>query len=67
MLNQALILAKLALLQQPALVRFRAGTRCVQLGGKGFGEPLTFDAAYYKTLLQKPWADPKAEMGSMIG
>ncbi len=37
------------------------------LGGKGFGDPLTFDATYYRTLLQKPWNDPKVEMSSMIG
>ncbi|KAK9865588.1 hypothetical protein WJX84_009924 [Apatococcus fuscideae] len=37
------------------------------LGGKGFGDPLTFDGTYYKTLLKKPWADPTAEMGKMIG
>ena len=39
----------------------------VQLGNKGFGDPLTFDNQYYKSLLQKPWEDPTNSMGSMIG
>jgi len=30
------------------------------LGSKGFGPPLTFDAAYYTTLLARPWADASA-------
>ena len=38
-----------------------------QLGNKGFGDPLTFDNQYYKSLLQKPWEDPTNEMASMIG
>jgi len=42
------------------------------IGGKGFGDPLTFDNSYYVTLLAKPWADPKAskedlEMLSHVG
>ncbi len=40
---------------------------CAQLGNKGFGEPLTFDNAYYPALLAKPWADPAKPMGNMIG
>ena len=39
----------------------------MQLGGKGFGDPLTFDATYYRTLLQRPWNDPTVEMRTMIG
>jgi len=37
------------------------------LGGKGFGDPLTFDNVYYTTLLEKPWTDTKDEMKQMIG
>eukprot|EP00891_Asterochloris_glomerata_P008359 jgi/Astpho2/8359/Aster-01424 len=38
------------------------------LGNKGFGEPLTFDNTYYKTLETKPWAGPNPpEMAKMIG
>ena len=42
------------------------------IGGKGFGAPLVFDNTYYKTLLAKPWSDPKASaddraMASHIG
>ena len=40
---------------------------CLQLGSKGFGDPVTFDNAYYPALLAKPWADPTNSMGSMIG
>ena len=34
------------------------------LGGKGYGDPLTFDSVYYKTLLEKPWLsdDPMMQM-----
>lgn len=39
----------------------------VQLGNKGFGEPLIFDNAYYTALLEKPWLDPNNKMASMIG
>ena len=39
----------------------------MQLGSKGFGDPLTFDNTYYRSLLQKPWEDPTNSMGSMIG
>ena len=38
----------------------------VQLGGKGFGDALTFDNAYYKSLLTKPW-ESKDAMAQMIG
>ena len=42
------------------------------IGGKGFGAPLEFNNAYYKTLLSRPWSDPKASaddraMASHIG
>jgi L-ascorbate peroxidase len=37
------------------------------LGGKGFGDPVTFDNAYYTALLAKPWLNPKDDMASMIG
>lgn len=38
------------------------------LGSKGFGDPLTFDNAYYTALRQKPWAAPNADsMAKMIG
>lgn len=41
---------------------------CIQLGSKGFGDPLTFDNVYYTALLQKPWAAPNADsMAKMIG
>lgn len=39
----------------------------MQLGNKGFGDPVTFDNAYYKALLQKPWNDKQNSMASMIG
>ena len=38
----------------------------VQLGGKGFGDALTFDSAYYQSLLKKPW-ESKDAMAQMIG
>jgi L-ascorbate peroxidase len=37
------------------------------LGNKGFGEPLTFDNAYYTALLRKPWENKNDSMASMIG
>lgn len=37
------------------------------LGSKGYGDPVTFDNEYYKSLLRKPWLDPKDPMASMIG
>ncbi|GAQ88790.1 L-ascorbate peroxidase [Klebsormidium nitens] len=36
------------------------------LGGKGFGDPTTFDNSYYKILLNKPWETDTA-MTKMIG
>ncbi|XP_020269879.1 putative L-ascorbate peroxidase 6 isoform X2 [Asparagus officinalis] len=36
------------------------------LGSKGFGNPVVFDNAYFKILLEKPWAS-SAGMSSMIG
>ena len=40
---------------------------CMQLGSKGYGEPLVFDNAYYTALLEKPWEDASNSMASMIG
>ena len=37
------------------------------LGSKGYGDPYTFDNAYYKELLKKPWNDKNNSMASMIG
>jgi L-ascorbate peroxidase len=37
------------------------------LGGKGFGDPLTFDNTYFKSLLNKPWLNKQDEMAAMIG
>eukprot|EP00879_Flechtneria_rotunda_P033338 GHRR01036913.1.p1 GENE.GHRR01036913.1~~GHRR01036913.1.p1 ORF type:complete len:177 (+),score=51.45 GHRR01036913.1:846-1376(+) len=37
------------------------------LGAKGFGDPVTFDNAYYKALIAKPWLNPNDSMASMIG
>lgn len=39
----------------------------VQLGSKGYGDPVTFDNTYYKTLLDKPWERVSAEMAAHIG
>ncbi|MFS7898079.1 putative L-ascorbate peroxidase [Helianthus anomalus] len=36
------------------------------LGSKGFGNPVIFDNAYYKVLLEKPWLS-SAGMTSMVG
>ena len=37
-------------------------------GSKGFGDPVTFDNAYYTALLAKPWANNAADpMAGMIG
>lgn len=36
------------------------------LGGKGFGNPVIFDNAYFKILLEKPWNSSDG-MASMIG
>lgn len=38
------------------------------LGSKGFGDPVTFDNAYYPALQQKPWVGAPADsMAAMIG
>lgn len=37
------------------------------LGGKGFGDPVTFDNAYYTTLLKRPWLDLNDEMAQHTG
>ncbi|CAH8360718.1 unnamed protein product [Eruca vesicaria subsp. sativa] len=37
------------------------------IGSKGFGDPFTFDNAYYKILLQKPWSSTTSKMTSMVG
>jgi L-ascorbate peroxidase len=39
----------------------------LQIGGKGFGDPLTFDNTYYDSLLKKPWENKEDKMASMIG
>lgn len=39
----------------------------LQLGSKGYGDPVTFDNVYYTALLKKPWDDPSNSMASMIG
>jgi L-ascorbate peroxidase len=36
-------------------------------GGKGFGDPVTFDNAYYTGLLAKPWAEPNNPMADHVG
>ncbi|XLS58332.1 hypothetical protein HN51_008087, partial [Arachis hypogaea] len=41
-------------------------SRIHTLGSKGFGSPTSFDNAYYKILLEKPWAN-SGVMSSMIG
>lgn len=40
---------------------------CLQLGSKGYGDPVTFDNVYYTALLREPWDDPSNSMASMIG
>lgn len=52
-------------LQHPVHLPTLAG--CLPAGGKGFGDPVTFDNAYYTALLQKPWLNPNDNMASMIG
>lgn len=37
------------------------------LGSKGFGDPATFDNAYFIALLRKPWLDRLDPMADMIG
>ncbi|WZY86203.1 hypothetical protein YC2023_032587 [Brassica napus] len=37
------------------------------IGSKGFGDPFTFDNAYYKILLKKPWSSTTSKMTSMVG
>lgn len=37
------------------------------LGSKGYGDPVTFDNTYYKSLLQKPWLNKDDPMADMIG
>ncbi|KAF8080097.1 hypothetical protein N665_0976s0019 [Sinapis alba] len=37
------------------------------IGSKGFGDPFTFDNAYYRILLEKPWRSPTSKMTSMVG
>ena len=36
-------------------------------GGKGFGDPVLFDNAYYTSLLLKPWLASNDDMATMIG
>lgn len=49
-------------------------TRCLpppvctlQLGSKGYGDPLTFENTYFKTLLAEPWRDKSNEMAQHTG
>eukprot|EP00475_Leptophrys_vorax_P044885 TRINITY_DN9154_c0_g1_i1.p1 TRINITY_DN9154_c0_g1~~TRINITY_DN9154_c0_g1_i1.p1 ORF type:complete len:136 (+),score=5.93 TRINITY_DN9154_c0_g1_i1:58-408(+) len=37
------------------------------LGGKGFGDPTTFDTSYYSLLLTRPWLNRADAMADMIG
>eukprot|EP00798_Chlamydomonas_sp_ICE-L_P017486 gene17486-23791_t len=37
------------------------------IGGKGFGDPVTFDNQYFKSLLDRPWNNKNDNMASMIG
>lgn len=39
----------------------------LQLGNKGFGDPVTFDNEYFKALQQRPWEDKSNSMAAMIG
>lgn len=53
---------------QPPQGRGLKAYRVLQLGSKGFGDPVTFDNAYYPALQQKPWAGAPADsMAAMIG
>jgi L-ascorbate peroxidase len=36
------------------------------LGSKGFGKPFSFDNAYYKDMLSKPWLDTVSNNGMNI-
>lgn len=37
------------------------------LGSKGYGDPVTFDNTYFKTLLQRPWVGMPEDMAQHIG
>lgn len=39
----------------------------MQLGAKGFGDPLEFSNVYYTELMKKPWEKPNDDMAKMIG
>jgi len=39
----------------------------VSTGSKGFGDPVTFDNAYYTALMTKPWLNKNDPMADMIG
>lgn len=41
--------------------------RCTCSGSKGFGDPVTFDNTYYKSLQAKPWLNLNDSMADMIG
>lgn len=43
------------------------GASPLQLGNKGFGDPVTFDNEYYKALQRRPWEDKSNTMAAMIG
>ena len=36
-------------------------------GGKGFGDPVTFDNTYFTALIAKPWLKPNDPMAEHIG
>lgn len=37
------------------------------LGSKGYGDPVTFDNTYFRTLLAAPWTDKSNEMAQHMG
>jgi L-ascorbate peroxidase len=52
----------------PACLPFMpASLPCLQLGSKGYGDPVTFDNTYFKTLLQRPWVGMPEDMAQHIG
>lgn len=60
--TEVLLLLLLSLTRLPCVVDTRT-----HAGGKGFGDPVTFDNAYYTALQAKPWLNPKDPMADMIG
>lgn len=51
----------------PALTLLPADPGAPQLGSKGYGDPVTFDNTYFKTLLAAPWKDKSNEMAQHMG